>query len=79
MLDVNAYKLINKCSPFVLFDFIRSVGGKTTATATSTPATETTATVVALMTARATTRKITSDREKWRHQTSSNHTTESVK
>ena len=30
MLDVKAYELINKCSLFVLFDFIRSVGGKTT-------------------------------------------------
>ena len=35
MLDVNAYEFINKCSPFVLFNFIRSVGGETTARATT--------------------------------------------
>ena len=35
MLDVNAYELINKCSPFVIFDFIRSVVGETTARATT--------------------------------------------
>ena len=33
MLEVNSYELINKCSPFVSFDLIRSVGGReTTAT-----------------------------------------------
>ena len=78
MLDVNAYELSNKCSPFVLFNFIRSMGGKTTATTESTTATETTATVLALRTARATTRKTTTEREeKWRHRTISNHMTES--
>ena len=30
MVDVNSYELINKCSPFVLFDLIRSVGGSET-------------------------------------------------
>ena len=28
MLDVNSYELINKCSTFILFDLIRSVGGR---------------------------------------------------
>ena len=50
MLDMNSYELINKCSQFVLFDLIRSVGGReTTATTTteSTTSTKATATVVA--------------------------------
>ena len=28
MLDMNSYELINTYSPFVLFDLIRSVGGR---------------------------------------------------
>ena len=56
MLEVNSYELINKCSTFVLFDLIRSVGGReaTTekrlrSTTEATNATEATATVVALI------------------------------
>ena len=60
MLDVNSYELINKCSPFVLFNFIRIVGGNKT-------------------TLRATTRHTTANGEEWRHPTSGNHTTETVK
>ena len=38
MLDVNSYELINKCSTFLLFDLIRSVGGReATATAEKRP------------------------------------------
>ena len=79
MLDLNSYELINYCSPFILFDFIRSVRGKTTATTESTTATEATAIVVALRTASATIPDKLPQIEKWRHRTSSNHTTESVK
>ena len=42
MFDVNSYKLINKCSPFILFDSIRNVGGETTMTTKSARAIEAT-------------------------------------
>ena len=42
MLDVNSYELINKCSTFVLFDLIKSVGGREATATTEREATETT-------------------------------------
>ena len=47
MLDVNSYELINTCSPFVLFDLIKSVGGREATTITVYNGNEATATVVA--------------------------------
>ena len=65
MFGVNSYELINKCSPFILFDLIRSVGGRAmTTTAESTTATEATATVAA----RLLTSHFDRSRDEWRHQ-----------
>ena len=78
MLEVNSYELINKCSPYILLNFIKiKCERKTTTPTNSTPATETTPNVVALRTAKATTRQTKADREEWSHRTSSYHTTES--
>ena len=76
MLVVNSYELNNKCSPFVIIDFIRSVGGRATTTPTeSTTAAEATATVVA----RLQTSHVDRSRDEWRHPTSRKHTNENVK
>ena len=72
---MNLYELINKRSPFVLFNFIRSVGGKQLPLQSLQQQPRQQQTVVAKRTAKVTIlRQTTADREERPHRTSSNHT-----